>query len=108
MSISRRSLLGAAAASAFAAPRPRRPNLLFTLTDSWRGQALPPAGDPNLIAPNLARLAREGAYCSRAYTSYPVCCPSRSAILTGKFPHAAGVTRNHSLLPLGQETMSAV
>jgi len=105
-SLSRRSLLGAAAA--FAAPPPKRPNLLFIVTDSWRGQALPSAGDPNLIAPNLAQLAREGVYCSRAYTSYPVCCPSRSAILTGKFPHAAGVTRNHSLLPLEQETMSAV
>lgn len=106
--VSRRSLLGAAAATALAAVPHKQPNLLFVLTDSWRGQALPPAGDPNLVAPNLAQLAREGAYCSRAYTSYPVCCPSRAAILTGKFPHAAGVTRNHSLLPLGQETMSAV
>jgi arylsulfatase A-like enzyme len=104
--ISRRSLLGAAAT--LAAPPPKQPNLLFILTDSWRGQALPSAGDPNLAAPNLARLAHEGVYCSRAYTSYPVCCPSRAAMLTGKFPHAAGVTRNHSLLPLGQETMSAV
>ena len=105
--ISRRSMLGAAAATALAAQQPKQPNLLFVLTDSWRGQALPSAGDPNLVAPNLARLAREGVYCSRAYTSYPVCCPSRSAILTGKFPHAAGVTRNHSLLPLEQETMPA-
>lgn len=29
-------------------------------------------------------------------------------MLTGKFPHAAGVRRNHSLLPLGEETMSAL
>ncbi len=104
----RRSLLGAAAGAAFAAPRPSRPNLLFIVADSWRGQALPSAGDPNLVAPNLARLASEGVHCGRAYTSYPVCCPSRAAMLTGKFPHAAGVRRNHSLLPLDQETMSAV
>lgn len=102
--LNRREFIGAAAQSTL----PRRPNLLYILADSWRGQALPMAGDPNLIAPNLARLAREGVYFSRAYTSYPVCCPSRSAILTGKFPHAAGVTRNHSLLPLDQPTMSAV
>ena len=107
MNVTRRSLLGAAAA-ALTAQTPKRPNLLFVVADSWRGQALPSAGDPNLVAPHLAQLAREGVYCSRAYTSYPVCCPSRSAILTGKFPHAAGITRNHSLLPLGQETMSAV
>jgi len=65
------------------------------------------AGDPNLLGPNIERLAREGVYCSRVYTSYPVCCPSRAAMLTGKVPHAAGVTGNHQLLPLEQSTMSA-
>jgi arylsulfatase A-like enzyme len=101
--LSRRALLQAAA-TPFVNPRP---NLLFILTDGWRAQSLPSAGDPNLLASNLARLAREGADCRRAYTSYPVCCPSRAAILTGKSPRAAGVVRNHSLLPLDQPTMSA-
>lgn len=103
--MTRRSLL--AGGAAFAAPRPKRPNLLFIVTDSWRGQALASAGDSNLMLPNLARLGREGVTCSCAYTSYPVCCPSRAAMLTGKYPHAAGVVRNHSLLPLNQPTMSA-
>ena len=85
----------------------RRPNLLFIVADTWRGQALPSAGDPDLVAPNLARLAKEGVYCSRTYTSYAVCCPSRAAILTGKFPHAAGVPRNHMVLPTGERTLSA-
>ena len=96
----------ASAAAALQAP-PKRPNLLFIVADTWRGQALPSAGDPDLIAPNLARLAKDGVYCSRAYTCYPVCCPARAAMLTGKFPHAAGVPRNHTLLPLEQKTMSA-
>jgi len=69
---------------------------------------LPGADDPNVIAPNLARLAKEGLRCGHAYTSYPVCCPSRAAMLTGRYPHAAGVSRNHTLLPLNQITMSAV
>src|SRR5262245_44798910 len=106
--ISRRTLLGAAAATTLRAQRSRQPNLLFVLADTWRGQVLPSAGDPNLKAPHLARLAREGVDCRRTYASYPVCCPSRAAILTGRFPRAAGVTRNHSLLPLAQPTMSAV
>ena len=105
--ISRRTLLGVAATTGVQAQRPRKPNLLFVVADAWRGVALPSAGDPNLRAPNLARLGREGADCRRTYTSYPVCCPSRAAMLTGKFPHAAGVTRNHALLPLAQPTMSA-
>ncbi len=85
----------------------RQPNVLFVVADEWRGQALPCAGDRDLIAPNLVRLAREGVYFRRAYTSYAVCCPARAAMLTGKFPHAAGVTHNHTLLPLDQGTMSA-
>lgn len=98
--ISRRALL------AQTVKRLARPNLLFIVADGWRGQALPSAGDPNLIAPNLARLAKDGLDCRRTYTSYAVCCPSRASMLTGKMPHAAGVTRNHSLLPLDQPTMS--
>ncbi|WP_321478174.1 sulfatase [uncultured Paludibaculum sp.] len=85
----------------------RRPNLLFIVADEWRGQALPSAGDPNLIAPNLARLAAESVDFRRAYTSYPVCCPARGAMLTGKFPHAAGVPGNHMRLPLTERTISA-
>src|SRR6266567_8869330 len=105
--VTRRVLLSSAVAAALRSATPIRPNLLFIVADSWRGQALPMEGDPNLIAPNLARLAQEGVHCSRAYTSYAVCCPSRASMLTGKFPHAAGVRRNHSLLPLSQATMSA-
>jgi len=102
MRTTRRSFLAAAAAGI-----PARPNVLFIVTDGWPGYLLPVAGDLNLVAPNLSRLAREGIHCSRAYTSYAVCCRSRAAMLTGKYPHAAGVRRNHSLLPLGQPTFSA-
>ena len=101
----RRGFLSALA-PALQSARSKRPNVLFVVADQWRGQAMPSAADPNIIAPNLARLAREGVDFRRAYTSYPVCCPSRAAMLTGKFPHAAGVTRNHTLLPLSEKTFS--
>src|SRR5687768_17373909 len=104
--LTRRGFLSSSAAAALQ-PLPERPNLLFIVADEWRGQALPSAADPDLIAPHLARLAKEGVDFRRAYTSYPVCCPSRAAMLTGKFPHAAGVPQNHRLLPLDQKTMSA-
>lgn len=102
--MTRRGFVSSAAA-ALQAPV-KRPNLLFIVADTWRGQALPSAGDVDLVAPNLARLAKEGVNFTRAYTSYPVCCPSRAAMLTGRFPHAAGVARNHTRLPLEQKTMS--
>ncbi|HET8548756.1 MAG TPA: sulfatase [Bryobacteraceae bacterium] len=103
--LTRRGFLSAAAAAARRAAK--RPNLLFIVADTWRGQALPSAGDRDLIAPNLVRLASECVSFHRAYTSYPVCCPARAAMLTGRFPHAAGVPHNHMRLPLEQNTMSA-
>jgi len=104
--MTRRTLLATTSATLLRAQRQRHPNLLFILADTWRGVALPSI-DFNLKVTNLARLAREGTDCRRTYTSYAVCCPSRAAILTGRFPRAAGVTRNHTLLPLAQPTTSA-
>lgn len=102
--VTRRAFLTSTAAAAAQAPRP---NILFIVADSWRRQSAPGPEDPNLNAPALARLAATGRVCNRAYTSYAVCCPSRAAMLTGRLPHAAGVTRNHSQLPLTQQPMSA-
>ena len=39
-----------------------------------------------LALPNIARLAAEGATFSRAYTSSPMCAPSRFGLLTGRYP----------------------
>jgi arylsulfatase A-like enzyme len=105
--MTRRTFISSAMATQISQRSPR-PNLVFVVTDGWRGQALPFAGDTNLHAPNLSRLAQEGIYCSRAYTSYPVCCPSRAAMITGKFPHTVGVSQNHTRLPLEHTTMSSV
>jgi arylsulfatase A-like enzyme len=104
--LSRRAFVESVAAASLRAAPPRRPNVLLLVADQWRGQALPSAGDRDLIAPNLARLARDGVDFRRAYTSYPVCCPSRAAMLTGRYPHEVGVTRNHTQLPLSAPTMS--
>ncbi len=79
----------------------RRPNVLFVLCDQWRRQTLPSAGDRGLIAPNLARLAREGVDFPRAYVSNPVCTPSRATLQTGRYAHACGMPWNNRQLPPG-------
>jgi arylsulfatase A-like enzyme len=84
-----------------------RPNLVFILADQWRAQALPCAGDPDLVAPSLSRLAREGMHCRRAYATNPACSPSRASIITGRWPHACRVGRNDVLLPLDQPSIAA-
>jgi arylsulfatase A-like enzyme len=86
--------------------QPRPPNVLFILADQWRAQTLPSAGDPDLRAPNLARLAEIGVTFSRAYTTNPVCSPARASIMTGRFPHSCKMPRNNLLLPLEERCLA--
>lgn len=44
--------------------------------------------------PNLDRLAKEGAICTKYYASSPVCSPSRASFQTGLYPIAAKVPIN--------------
>ena len=46
-----------------------------------------------------ALLGGQGTTFSRAYISYPLCCPSRAAILTGQYMHNNGVHGNNP--PIG-------
>ncbi len=97
----RRQFLGSTAA-AMMQVKPRKPNLLFIVADGWRGQTLLSAGDNELKAPNLARLAKEGVHFSRAYSVNPMRMPARAAMLTGKFPHTCKVPHNDVSLPANE------
>jgi uncharacterized sulfatase len=46
--------------------------------------------NPRIRTPNLDRLLHEGTRFDRAYTASPVCSPSRSTMITGKYPSAHG------------------
>ncbi len=102
----RQFLTWAAVALQDSAPVRKLPNVLYICCDSWRAQALPSAGDFNVIAPNLARLASQGVNFSRSYAANPVCGPSRAAIQTGKFPHAVKMPVNDLLLSLDEVCIS--
>jgi arylsulfatase A-like enzyme len=77
------------AAAGFAAAS-ERPNVLIVMTD----QEAPALRLPPLDRPNLARLAARGVSFTRTYAAYPVCSPSRAALLTGLYPHQNGVLEN--------------
>ncbi len=47
-------------------------------------------GDPVARTPNLDRLASEGGLWTKAFTTAPVCAPSRSAVITGMHPVTLG------------------
>jgi choline-sulfatase len=73
----------------------QRPNILFIMTDqmfadamSWR------MGKQYIHTPALDELAKTGVSFTRAYSSNPLCMPSRNTIFTGRYSHETEVTFN--------------
>ena len=67
--------------------------MLVIIADDHGGGTLGIEGDPRQATPNLDALAREGVLFERAYCNSPLCTPSRQSLITGKLPHAIGVTQ---------------
>ena len=62
-----------------------RPNILFILTDDQAQWAFGASGNPNAYTPNLDELATKGVTFRNAFTTTPVCSPSRTSIMTGRY-----------------------
>ena len=66
-----------------------QPNIVLILADDLGFSDIGCYGS-EIATPNLDRLAADGARFSSMY-SFARCCPSRAALLTGLYPHQAGV-----------------
>lgn len=85
-----------------------KPNVIFIYPDQMRFDAMGNAGNRVVKTPTFDRLANEGASFTKAYTSYPLCCPFRASIMTGKYAHKHGLYANHYPLPLNQEFLPEI
>src|SRR5215470_18015735 len=81
--------LTCATAEADQTPRPGRPNILLILADDLGYSDLGCYGG-EIRTPNLDRLAANGLRFTQFYNAAR-CCPSRASLLTGLYPHQAGV-----------------
>lgn len=93
--LNRRQFLGtsAAASLATAAPPDRtRPNVIIIYCDDLGYGDLGCYGS-RIRTPNLDRMAAEGMRFTHFYSGNPVCSPSRSALMTGRYCVRAGVPR---------------
>ncbi|HIE03382.1 MAG TPA: hypothetical protein EYP61_01345 [Candidatus Latescibacteria bacterium] len=68
----------------------RPPNLLFVFADQMRGMDMACAGNPQVLTPNMDRIASEGTLFVNACANCPVCTPSRATMLTGRYPSRTG------------------
>ena len=81
-------------------PAGQKPNFVVIQTDDQTIDQLyatytPPGGGPIPVMPNtLASIAEKGTTFNRYYVSYPLCCPSRVSLLTGRYAHNHNVRGN--------------
>ncbi|MCA1223166.1 sulfatase family protein [Streptomyces sp. 8L] len=65
-----------------------RPNIVFVLTDDLSSNLVP-------YMPHVQQLEKDGTSFSDYFVTDSLCCPSRSSILTGDYPHNTGVFTNN-------------
>lgn len=75
----------APAASAQTRKTKKRFNVLMIISDDLRPD-LGSYGNGIIKTPNIDRIAKTATKFDRAYTQYPLCNPSRTSFLTGRYP----------------------
>lgn len=110
--IGRRDFLVGAAAGVWAGgcgyPKLPRPNILVLMPDQWRGMDLGILDHPDVLTPNMDRLASDGVLLTNASANCPVCCPARGTLLTGRYAHEHGVDVNDAPLPDAEITIAEI
>ncbi len=102
------SALTGVAARALAAPPSdgSRPNILWLVSED-NNPFIGAYGDPIARTPNIDKLAQGGVLYRNAFSTAPVCAPSRFALLTGLYAETCGPAhqmRAQARLPAGLKT----
>lgn len=86
----------------------KKPNIIWFIVDQMRGQATGANGDPNVFTPNLDNMAIAGANFPGAVSGYPLCCPFRGSMITGKYAHNHSVKLHEDRLDPAYNTVTDV
>lgn len=76
-----------------------RTNILFIFADDWGWGDLGCHNHPYVKTPNIDRLAREGTDYHRFTVASGVCSPSRTAVMTGRFPARFNIDGHFAWVP---------
>lgn len=79
-----------------------RPNVVVIIADDLGAEDTGAYGHPKVRTPNIDRLANAGMRFDRAFLTCSSCSPSRSSLLTGRYPHQTGAEQLHWPLPADQ------
>jgi N-acetylglucosamine-6-sulfatase len=76
--------------------RTKQPNIVVVLVDDMRWDEFGEAGHNYIKTPNIDRIAKEGVRFMNAFSTTPLCSPSRASFLTGQYAHTNGIVDNQA------------
>ncbi|MEI6579018.1 MAG: sulfatase-like hydrolase/transferase [Eubacteriales bacterium] len=88
--------------------QPKKPNILFILSDQHNASFLGCNGNELINTPHLDMLASQGVLFENAYCQNPLCVPSRCSLLTGKYSKNLGIYENRHILESDSTTIPKV
>ncbi len=88
-----------------------KPNVVIIFTDDQGYQDVGCYGSPDILTPNLDKMAKEGIRLTDFYAAQAVCSASRAGLLTGCYPnrlgiHGAFMPNSNKGLNLSETTLS--
>ncbi|MCL4482160.1 MAG: sulfatase-like hydrolase/transferase [Bacteroidetes bacterium] len=87
-------------------PPKKKPNVLILFADQHNKNVMGFEGHPDVITPNLDKLAKESVVFERAYCTTGICAPSRSSLMTGLYPRTLGLLSNSEKTAVMDEVVS--
>jgi N-sulfoglucosamine sulfohydrolase len=82
----------------------KRPNIILMIADDMAWDDCGANGNSHVRTPNIDALAHGGMRFERAFVMASSCSPSRSSLITGRYPHNTDAEELHWPLPAEQVT----
>lgn len=80
-------------------------NVVVMLADQLRADCLGCYGNRVVQTPHIDQLALNGIRFESAFAQHPQCVPSRSSLITGRYPHVNGAISNHVAMAPNEVTL---
>jgi arylsulfatase A-like enzyme len=84
----------------------KRPNVLYVFDDQHRAVSLPGEPFAAVAAPNIDKFRRDNMSMDNCISNYPLCCPYRAVLMSGKYSAANGVMNNDIAMKYSEFTLT--
>lgn len=99
--------IGTTVASDNRSDRPKKkPNVIILFSDQHNKKVMGFENHPDVMTPNLDKLAKQSVVFDRAYCTTGICAPSRSSLMTGLYSRTMGLLSNGEKTSVINEVVS--